>query len=117
MRGRGGGRRLLSARRGGTRAGRGTTKSLLGRKKERDSTRLPAIVRAGESKGDSEYFSVRSAREYDRSSMDYRDTFVEYQRRAEDTLYRETVPLGYREYIRQYFENIRPPEEGETKEK
>ncbi len=107
----------MSARRGGSKAGRGTTRRLLGRRTEKNSTRLTAVAKAGESRGESQYFNVRSAREFDRSSIEYRDTFVQYQRRAEDTLYRETVPLGYREYIRQYFENIRPPEEGTTEVK
>lgn len=79
------------------------------------ANRIPALTRAGESKGSSRYFAVRSAKELDRSSAKYRNTFVEYKRLAENTLHRETVPLGYREFIRQYFENIRPPEEGETK--
>jgi hypothetical protein len=56
---------------------------------------------------------VKSAREAAESAVEKKNIFVKYERLAEETLYNESIPIGYREYIRRYFENIRPKDESE----
>jgi hypothetical protein len=60
---------------------------------------------------------VKSAREVGKSAVDYKNIFVNYKRMAESTLSNEQVPIGYREYIRRYFENLRPLEESAGQDK
>ncbi len=118
-RGQGLGRTLgsLKDKEKGPGIGRGTDPNLYGKTVRQKSQRDPYLLRPNEAKGKSEYFQVKSAREAARSGVDYKNIFVNYKRRAENTLYSEQVPIGYREYVRRYFENIRPPEDPAAKDK
>ncbi len=44
----------------------------------------------------------------ERSNLSYEDVHRSYSEIAESATQRETIPLTRREYIRQYFEAIRP---------
>jgi len=112
--------RTLGALRGkekGPGAGRGTDPHLLGKPSERKKARDPYLMKPDEGKGKSDYFQVKSARELAKSQVDMKNIFVNYKRLAENTLYAEQIPIGYREYVRKYFENIRPEEAQENRDK
>jgi hypothetical protein len=117
--GRGQGRTLgsLRNREKGPGVGRGTDPNLLGKATERKKDRDPYLMKPSEGKGKSDYFQVKSARELAKSEVDYKNIFVNYKRLAENTLYNEQVPIGYREYVRKYFENIRPEEGAKAQNK
>jgi hypothetical protein len=40
----------------------------------------------------------------------YAEVYAEYKRQAEESLARDPIPLGYREYIKDYFGELRPEE-------
>ena len=93
--------------------GRGSDPNLYG-KPERSKPKLdPYLMRANEGEGKSEYFQVKSAREAGRSAVDYKNIFVNYKRLAENTLHNEEIPIGYREYVKRYFDNLLPPEDSQ----
>jgi hypothetical protein len=47
-----------------------------------------------------------------RSAVNYRDVYTRYQELSEEALSQEHIPLGYKYYIKRYFESIRPAPEG-----
>ena len=95
--------------------GRGTDPNLFGKASEKKSQLDPYLMRPQEGKGSSEYLQVKSAREVAKSGVDYKNIFVNYKRLAESTLYNEEIPVGYREYVRRYFEILRPQEDSQEK--
>ncbi len=70
-------------------------------------TRVSGIL--GE-KGESAVMAVKSANDGSRAGVDYQDVFSEYQRVAEESLYRDEVPLSKRDHVRRYFDSIKPRE-------
>ncbi len=95
----------------GTHAGRGTNSNLFGKPSERKKADDPYMARALEGKGKSKYFQVKSAREMAESSVENKNLFTKYVRMVEETIHDERIPIGYREYVKRYFENIRPAED------
>jgi len=62
----------------------------------------------GEGESFSEIFKV--AEEGQRSSIGYKKVYSKYSKLSEDALSQEEIPLGYRYYVKHYFETIRPDE-------
>jgi hypothetical protein len=54
--------------------------------------------------------SIYGAAEKGFSSPDYKRIYTDYKTVAEDVIERESVPAGYRSYVRRYFQLIRPRE-------
>jgi hypothetical protein len=46
------------------------------------------------------------------SAVNYKDVYTRYQELSEEALSQEHIPLGYKYYIKRYFESIRPAPEG-----
>ena len=47
-------------------------------------------------------------------TVDYVETFMEYRQKAEDALEKEEIPHGYKDYVRQYFDAVKPAEKQKT---
>ena len=47
------------------------------------------------------------------SAVNYKDVYTRYQELSEEALSQEHIPLGYKYYIKRYFESIRPGESNE----
>ena len=92
--------------------GRGTTESPFGdpKRDEPEETEEEG-VRAKEGKGKSSSSVLKAPQESGRSALSYREKYAKYRQLAEDVLYREEIPVGYREYIKRYFDMIQPEEE------
>ena len=56
----------------------------------------------------SQYF--RGIPEKGKAAAKYREVYRNYERLARHSLNKEEIPLGYREYIRKYFDSVRPKE-------
>ena len=58
--------------------------------------------------GPSEYETSNSPEGEESARRGYSERFAEYQKRSEEVLEAEDIPLGHRRLIRDYFESIRP---------
>ncbi|MEM9703891.1 MAG: hypothetical protein AAF907_15745, partial [Planctomycetota bacterium] len=58
--------------------------------------------------GPSEYETTNSPEGEESARRGYSERFAEYQKRSEEVLEAEDIPLGHRRLIRDYFESIRP---------
>ncbi len=69
-----------------------------------------AAVAADTGQGTASSESIYGAAERGFSSPDYKRIYTDYKTVAEDVIERESVPPGYRFYVRRYFQLIRPRE-------
>jgi hypothetical protein len=91
-------------------AGKGHRKQVLGNARRSLTEREEKEARLREGKGKSSFGQVRTANDGSRSAAEYRETFVAAKRAAEDAIYRQNIPAGYRSYIRRYFDTMQPDE-------
>lgn len=95
----------------GNDAGHGHAKAVLGEGKRALTAREEAEVeRLRETKGKSQFGQVKTANDGSRSRQAYNEAHLAAQRAAEDAIYRQNIPAGYRRYIRRYFETMQPDE-------
>lgn len=100
-----------SDKKGGLKAGWGTAAQWDGGKlSEEKDQRLPTLSDAPEGPGANQAFSIVSPEESARSAQEYKELYAEMIRKAEADLALEEVPLAYRDYLRRYFNAIRPEE-------
>ena len=88
--------------------GQGAGGELKGEKTSLDSKRRASLVQGKEGKGASRSEVILGAAEDGFAARDYRRVFSAYNAVVEDVLKREDVPLGYRYYVKRYFQLIRP---------
>jgi hypothetical protein len=69
-----------------------------------------------ETKGKSQFGQVKTANDGSRSRQAYNEAHLAAKRAAEDAIYRQNIPAGYRRYIRRYFETIQPDERKSSKD-
>ena len=102
----------------GNDAGYGHAKAVLGQAKRALTMREDAEVeKLRETKGKSQFGQVKTANDGSRSREAYRDAHLAAKRAAEDAIYRQNIPAGYRRYIRRYFETMQPDERAAAKDK
>ena len=58
--------------------------------------------------GPSEYETTNSPEGEETARRGYAERYADYQKRSEEVLEAEDIPLGHRRLIRDYFEAIRP---------
>jgi len=73
-----------------------------------DEARVPDVVSTFEGPGASTSFPMISPEEKARSGRDYAELYAEFVHKAEADLDLESVPVAYRDYLRRYFNAIRP---------
>lgn len=88
--------------------GQGSGGLLKGDKTALDAKRRASLVRGKEGKGASRSEVILGAAEDGFAARDYRKVYGVYTAVVEDVLKREDVPLGYRYYVKRYFQLIRP---------
>jgi hypothetical protein len=64
--------------------------------------------RKAASRATARYF--RGLPEKGEAAAKYREVYRNYEKQARHSLNKEEIPLGYREYIRKYFDSVRPKE-------
>jgi hypothetical protein len=89
-------------------AGKGHVKKFLGESKRALTESHEREAQLRESKGKSAFGQVRTANDGSRSQRAYDEAFLAAKRAAEDAVYRQNIPAGYRKYIRGYFEIMQP---------
>jgi hypothetical protein len=90
--------------------GKGHVKKLLGDAKRALSDGDELEVRLREGKGKSSYGQVKTANDGSKSRTEFKEALLAAKRAADDAIYRQNIPIGYRNYIRRYFEIMQPDE-------
>lgn len=96
-----------------TRAGKATVDDWFGDPTLNDVELEEHKVTAREGAGKSSFTQTQVANDGSKSQLGEREVYLSERRAAEDTIQRQDVPAGYREYIRRYFEGIQPDTDSE----
>lgn len=91
-------------------AGSGHNKTVQGRAKRALTERQEEEARLREGKGKSAFGQVKTANDRSKSQLAYKEAALAAKQAAEDAIYRQNIPAGYRSYIRSYFEAMQPDE-------
>lgn len=97
-------------------AGTGHAKKVLDKARRALTERQEEEAKLREGKGKSSFGQVKTANDRSRSQLAYRDAAIAAKQAAEDSIYRQNIPAGYRTYIRTYFETMQPDERAPTNE-
>ena len=73
-----------------------------------DSTRTEESITGVAGEGPSERETLSSPEARQDAARSYQDRYAEYRKQMEEVLDSEPLPLGHRQTVRTYFENIRP---------
>ena len=93
-------------------AGKGHNKTVLDKAKRALTERQEEEAKLKEGKGKSSFGQVKTANDRSKSQLAYKDAAIAAKQAAEDAIYRQNIPAGYRNYIRSYFEAMQPDEHG-----
>ena len=92
-------------------AGNKTSESQLGKLTSLDSTLNLEHITGVQGEGSSTVQTEKASAEGQESSLSYKDAYMKYQKLSEDALTEEQIPLGYKFYVKRYFESIKPTDE------
>ena len=101
----------LASSSGGKKAGTGTSMSQLGGPTSLDAALNLTRITGVQSEGASAVQTVASSAEGQQSTVSYKEAYAKYQKLSEDALTQEQIPLGYKFYVKRYFESIKPSDE------
>ena len=91
--------------------GKGTSKGQLGQLTSLDSTLNLEQITGVQGEGSSTVQTSKTSAEGQQSAVSYKDAYTKYQKLSEDALTEEQIPLGYKFYVKRYFESIKPSDE------
>ena len=92
-------------------AGRKTSAGQLGQFTSLDSTLNLEQITGVQGEGNSTVQTSKTSAEGQQSAVSYKDAYTKYQKLSEDALTEEQIPLGYKFYVKRYFESIKPSDE------
>ena len=92
-------------------AGNKTSASQLGQVTSLDSVLNLEQITGVQGEGSSTVQTSKSSAEGQQSAVSYKDAYTKYQKLSEDVLTQEQIPLGYKFYVKRYFESIKPSSE------
>ena len=73
-----------------------------------DSTLNLEKITGVQGEGNSNVETTKTSAEGQESVTSYKDAYMKYQKLSEDALIQEQIPLGYKFYVKRYFESIKP---------
>ena len=76
-----------------------------------DSTLNLEQITGVQGEGSSTVQTSKTSAEGQQSAVSYKDAYTKYQKLSEDALTEEQIPLGYKFYVKRYFESIKPTDE------
>ena len=91
--------------------GNATSKSKLGEQTSLNSTLNLERITGVQGEGSSTVQTSKASAEGQESALSYKDAYMKYQKLSEDALTQEQIPLGYKFYVKRYFESIKPTDE------
>ncbi len=89
-------------------AGNKTSASQLGQVTSLDSVLNLEQITGVQGEGASTIQTSKTSAEGQQSAVSYKDAYTKYQKLSEDVLTQEQIPLGYKFYVKRYFESIKP---------
>lgn len=89
-------------------AGNKTSKGQQGQVTSLDSTLNLEHITGVQGEGSSSVETSKVSAEGQESAISYKDAYMKYQKLSEDALTEEQIPLGYKFYVKRYFESIKP---------
>ena len=92
----------------GTGIGNKTSASQLGQLTSLDSVLNLEQITGIQGEGISTVQTSKASAEGQQSAVSYKDAYTKYQKLSEDVLTQEQIPLGYKFYVKRYFESIKP---------
>ena len=92
-------------------AGMATSASQLGEPTSLDAALNLTRITGVQGEGASSIQTVASSPEGQQSGVGYKETYAKYRKLSEDALTQERIPLGYKFYVKRYFESIKPSDE------
>ena len=92
----------------GNGVGNKTSASQLGQLTSLDSVLNLEQITGVHGAGTSTVQTSKTSAEGQQSAVSYKDAYTKYQRLSEDALTQEQIPLGYKFYVKRYFESIKP---------
>ena len=91
--------------------GNKTSASQLGQLTSLDSVLNLEQITGVQGEGTSTIQTSKTSAEGQQSAVSYKDAYTKYQKLSEDVLTQEQIPLGYKFYVKRYFESIKPSDE------
>ncbi len=91
-------------------AGKGQGDRTLKDETKLDAKRKDEQLKGKEGKGASRSEIIKSASEEGFANTQYKDVYVDYESVVEEVMDKESVPAGYRFYVKRYFQLIKPQE-------
>lgn len=88
--------------------GNTTSASQLGPLTSLDSLLNLERITGIQGEGTSTVQTSKASAEGQQSAVSYKDAYTKYQKLSEDALTQEQIPLGYKFYVKRYFESIKP---------
>ncbi len=88
-----------------------TSASQLGQLSSLDSALNLEQITGVQGEGASTVQTSKASAEGQQSAVSYKDAYSKYQKLSEDALIQEQIPLGYKFYVKRYFESIKPKDE------
>lgn len=88
--------------------GNKTSASQLGQVTSLDSVLNLEQITGVQGEGASTVQTSKASAEGQQSAVSYKEAYTKYQKLSEDVLTQEQIPLGYKFYVKRYFESIKP---------
>ena len=88
--------------------GNKTSASQLGELTSLDSVLNLEQITGVQGDGASTIQTSKASAEGQQSAISYKEAYTQYQKLSEDALIQEQIPLGYKFYVKRYFESIKP---------
>ena len=91
-----------------TKAGKGTMEDFFSDPERHEGTLEEHKIQIHENKGSSAFTQTQVANDGTRSNLSEKEVLAAERHAAEDTIQRQEIPAGYRDYIRRYFDGLQP---------
>ena len=88
--------------------GNKTSASQLGQLTSLDSVLNLEQITGIQGEGTTTVQTSKASAEGQQSAVSYKDAYTKYQKLSEDVLTQEQIPLGYKFYVKRYFDSIKP---------
>ena len=73
-----------------------------------DATRNQEKITIRATSGKSSFSQTKVANDGSKSKLDAKDVYLAQKQAAEDTIQRQDVPAGFRNYLKAYYDGIQP---------
>lgn len=90
-------------------AGKGSVRDFLGEEGQRtDSNRDQNRITIKQGSGKSSFTQTKVANDGSRSKLEEKEVYLAGKQAAEDTIQRQDIPAGFRNYLKKYYDGIQP---------